>query len=295
MTNTSDGPGRPIPGTLEEKRQALDALLASMESVVIAFSGGVDSSFLLAAAAGVPGLRVLALTADSPSLPEADREEAVRFARRLGVEMRFVQTSEMESPRYVANGPDRCYHCKNALFDAVFETARAEGFRFVLYGANADDAGDYRPGQQAAKERGVRGPLAELGFTKAEIRESLRQMGLEVADKPAAACLSSRIPYGTPISATALAQVDRAERALTALGLPGCRVRAHGDVARIEVPSASIPRAAGEWREAVVEGVRAAGFRYVALDLVGYRTGSLNEVLRRGGSAAKRSKSGPST
>ncbi|MDZ4200038.1 MAG: ATP-dependent sacrificial sulfur transferase LarE [Kiritimatiellia bacterium] len=264
---------------LAGRRQALRELLARMESVAIAFSGGVDSSYLLAEAAGVPGLHVLALTADSPSLPTEDRLQAVALAKRLNVEHRFVRTAEMENPLYIANGPDRCYHCKSALFTELMDVAGREKIRFVLYGANADDQSDYRPGHRAAEECGIRAPLAELGFTKKEIREALRDMGLAVAEKPAAACLSSRIPYGTPISATLLDRVDRAESALRALGFSGCRVRAHGDVARLEVPPDAIEHAAGPIRLKIVEVVRQAGFRYVALDLAGYRTGSLNEVL----------------
>jgi len=264
---------------IDARLRKLNERLGSMKSVAIGFSGGVDSSFLLAAAIRVPGLRVVAFTAESPSLPAGDRADAESLARHLKVDHRYMKTAEMENPGYVANEPDRCYHCKSTLFRALFQAAAQEGLQYVLDGSNAEDASDYRPGRAAAAELGVRSPLAEVGFTKKEIRDVSRQWGLPTADKPAAACLSSRVPYGTPISFEVLQNIDRAEHAMRRLGFPCVRVRAHGDVARIEVAPESIPTAAGAMRSHIVEAVREAGFRYISLDLTGYRMGSLNEAL----------------
>jgi uncharacterized protein len=272
-------PDCPAESPAEERLERLNELLRGLGSAAIGFSGGVDSSFLLAAAVRIPGLRVVAYTAESASLPDGDRADAEALVSRLGVAHRRIRTQEMDNPGYVANAPDRCYHCKGTLFRALKHEAAREGLRHVLDGSNADDAGDYRPGRAAATELGVRSPLAEAGLTKRDIRELSRKWGLPTADKPAAACLSSRIPYGTPISPEALRRIDCAEQALRGLGFACVRVRAHGEVARIEVAPESIADATGPKRLPIVEAVRAAGFRYVSLDLTGYRTGSLNEGL----------------
>lgn len=279
MHSTESSPGVSVEPQTAARLEQLNRLLRELESVAIGFSGGVDSSFLVAAAVRIPGLRVVAYTAESASLPDGDRADADALARRLGVDHRHIRTGEMENPGYVANAPDRCYHCKSTLFRALALEAAREGLRHVLDGSNAEDASDYRPGRAAARELGVRSPLAEVGLTKKEIRDLSRNWGLSSADKPAAACLSSRIPYGTPISPDALRRVDRAEQALRAMGFGCVRVRAHGDVARIEIAPESLSEAAGSKRVRIVEAVREAGFRYVSLDLVGYRTGSLNEAL----------------
>lgn len=279
MISSSADPDRPADGGSAAKLERLEAILRGLGSAAIGFSGGVDSSFLLAAAVRTPGLRVVAYTAESASLPDGDRADADTLAARLGVPHRRIRTREMDNPGYVANAPDRCYHCKGTLFRALKREADREGLRHVLDGSNADDAGDYRPGRAAAAELGVRSPLAEAGLTKCDIRELSRKWGLPTADKPAAACLSSRIPYGTPISPEVLRRIDHAEQALRGLGFACVRVRVHGEVARIEVAPEFIADAAGPKRAAVVEAVRAAGFRYVSLDLTGYRLGSLNEGL----------------
>lgn len=263
----------------EERLARLDGILGGLGSAAIGFSGGVDSSFLLAAAVRIPGLRAVAFTAESESLPDADRADAVALAAKLGAEHRWIRTREMDNPGYVANAPDRCYHCKGTLFRALRREAERAGLRHVLDGSNADDSGDYRPGRAAAAELGVKSPLAEAGLTKDDIRELSRKWGLPTAEKPAAACLASRIPYGTPIAPETLRRIDRAEQALRGLGFACVRVRAHGEVARIEVAPEALADAAGPKRAPIIEAVRAAGFRYVSLDLTGYRTGSMNEVL----------------
>lgn len=259
----------------------LQAQLRGMGRVVIGFSGGVDSSFLLRTACDTLGPdNVLAVTADSPSLPRRDLESAKALAAGMQVRCLVLATDEMADARFTANPPNRCYFCKHHLFETVVKLAKEQGFHAVLDGNNADDVGDFRPGRKAAAELGVRSPLLEAGLTKAEIRAQSRLLGLPTADKPAAACLASRLPYGTPITAAALARIEGAEELLQELGFVHVRVREHGDVARIEVPAADIPRLADESvRRGLVPGLKKLGYRYVTLDLQGYRTGSMNEAV----------------
>ncbi len=248
--------------------------LARLESVVVAYSGGVDSALLAHQASDVLGRRALAVTASSPSLPPAELESCEATAGAWGLRWRAVSTDEMDRPAYVANGADRCWHCKSALMDQLLPIAEAEGATVVL-GVNLDDLGDHRPGRQAAADRGALFPLVDAGFSKADVRRCARHLGLEVWDKPAAACLASRLPYGTPVTLQTLDRVGRAETALRALGFRQVRVRHYGDTARVEVDTADLARAV-EAREAVVPAVRSAGYRYVTLDLEGFRSGNLN-------------------
>ena len=268
-------------GTLEAKEQKLHALLRGYGRVAVGFSGGVDSTLLLRVALDVLGAEnVLAVIADTPSLPRKEFAEAMHLAEGMGAACVVINPDELSDPRYAANPADRCYYCKKHLFEHIAGEAAARGFGIVLDGNNADDAGDYRPGRRAAQELGVRSPLMEAGLTKAEIRALSARAGLPTADKPAMACLASRIPYGTPVTADVLAQVERAETALRDAGFVQCRVRHHGEVARIEVAAGELPRLLDAvLRETVVRRVKEAGYRFVTLDLQGYRTGSLNEGL----------------
>ena len=265
----------------EAKQRALVERLARLDSLIVAYSGGVDSAYLAFAAQRALGGRLLAVTADSPSYPRSHREMAERVAGRLGFAHRFVETHEGENPDYARNPSNRCYFCKSELFD-VLEKLRAElGFEAVAYGVNLDDRGDFRPGHEAARERRVLSPLLDAGLAKSEIRELSRAAGLPTADLPASACLSSRIPYGMEVTPAKLRQIDAAEDALRGLGFAQLRVRHHGDVARIELAPEELARALDpEKARLVARAVRDCGFRYVALDLDGYRTGSLNEVLQ---------------
>jgi uncharacterized protein len=263
---------------LTEKLTQLKTRLTNLGSVLVAYSGGTDSSLLLRVAYEVLGNRVLAVTAFSPSLPLAERAEASLLARQIGARHRFLETYEVETEVYAANPPNRCYFCKLDISRALTTLAQAEGLAAVVDGNNADDRGDHRPGRQAARECGLISPLDEVGLTKAEIRTLAQHYGLPNWDKPASACLASRVPYGTRITVEVLAQIEAAEAALRELGLRQVRVRHHGDVARIEAEPDDLGRLL-EARATVAARLRALGYTYVTLDLEGFRSGSLNRSL----------------
>ena len=264
----------------EVKLERLRTQLREIGSAAVAFSSGVDSTFLLRVAHEELGENVVAVTAHSHSFPKRELDEAAAFCAREGVRHEIIDSEELDIPGFAENPPDRCYHCKKALFGKLVAFAQANGLAAVLEGSNMDDDGDYRPGRRAIRELGIRSPLHDAGLTKAEIRVLSKRMGLPTADKPSFACLASRFPYGERITAAGLERVERAEQWLmdAGLGLAQLRVRSHGDMARIEVPPADIPRLAARAEE-IVAALKSFGFTYVALDLQGYRTGSLNETL----------------
>src|SRR6266568_815692 len=263
--------------SLSVKTDRLRTILADMGGCVIGFSGGVDSTLLFAVAAELLGGRSLAVTATSQTYPERELNEARELAGQIGGRHLVIVSEELDIPEFRDNPRNRCYYCKRELFGKLRDIADREGLEFVLDGTNVDDAGDHRPGRTAAAELRVRSPLEEAGFTKQDIRDLSREMGLPTWDKPAFACLSSRFPYGTAITPERVGQVGLAEESLRGLGFRTLRVRYHGAVARIELGDAEFGRAVGNLRDEVVRLVKAAGFIYVALDLQGYRTGAMNE------------------
>jgi uncharacterized protein len=274
---------------LAAKAAALGERLRAGRRVLVAFSGGVDSSYLAWAAHQALGEDALAVTAVSPSYPAAHRRVAEQVVREFGLRHRFVDTHEMESADYRANAPDRCYHCKSELFSVLGALREELGFDAVAYGVNTDDTGDFRPGHRAAAERGVLSPFLDVGLGKAEIRALSRDAGLPTADLPASACLSSRLPYGTAVTPERLAQVEEGEERLRALGFRQVRLRHHGELARVEIDPSELPRALDPARaRAIVAAIKPLGFRFVSLDLEGYRTGALNEVLFVGDLSARR-------
>ncbi len=256
----------------------LDTLLAAItrhESAIVALSGGVDSATVAAAAFRALGGRALAVTSASASVSAEELGHARRVAAEIGIAHQIIQTREIDNPDYVRNGPDRCYFCKSALYDDLVALARAQGYAAVLNGTNADDLGDHRPGLEAATERAVFSPLLEAGMGKTAVRAVARELGVSVWDKPANACLASRLPYGTSVTLERLDQVGRAEAALAELGFKGHRVRHHGEVGRVEIPEEQLD-VAFHMRRQIAAALKAAGYRYAVLDLEGYRTGSLN-------------------
>jgi uncharacterized protein len=265
---------------LDAKRARLIARLSSLDSLVIAYSGGVDSAYLACAASqAMPG-RLLAVTADSASYPRRHRDIAEQIAAQFGFPHEFVQTAELERPEYRANPANRCYYCKTELYEHLSRLASDRGFAAIADGSNADDRGDYRPGRQAAREFGVISPLDEAELTKAEIRELARELGMPTWDEPASACLSSRIPYRSEVTEAKLAMIERAEEALRRRGFRICRVRHHDTLARVELGRDELARAIEpETSAAIVADLKAVGYQFVCLDLQGYRTGSLNEIL----------------
>lgn len=266
--------------TTQQKMDALKSILADMGSVIVAYSGGVDSAFLAAAANDALGRGALAVTAKSPSLAPAELKEAVELAERLGLNHRIVETHEVEREDYAANNPNRCFFCKDELYTYLSAYAREEGYEHIANGTNTDDLGDFRPGLNAAKQYGVRSPMVEADLSKADIRELSKDMDLPTWDKPAQACLSSRIPYGSMVTVEALTRIAQAEEFLHGLGIRQLRVRHHDTIARIEVePHDFLTLTDEAVRERVVAKFREIGYSYVTLDLQGFRSGSMNEVL----------------
>jgi uncharacterized protein len=260
---------------LDNKLQQMRAILRSLGSALVAYSGGVDSALVMTVAHQELGERALACIGVSPSYPTREMRAAIRLAEDLDVPFRLIDTEEYLDPNYAANPANRCYFCKTELHGQLQAIARAEGWAAVVDGNNASDLGDYRPGMTAAREHGVRSPLIEAGITKDDVRALAQALGLPVWDKPAMPCLSSRVPYGTPITPELLRQIEDAEDTLAALGFRQFRVRHHGDLARIELPDEDLPGALAQ-RAAIVAGAKAAGYRFVALDLAGFHSGSLN-------------------
>ncbi|ABF39164.1 conserved hypothetical protein [Candidatus Koribacter versatilis Ellin345] len=271
----------PLPElSLEKKQQSLEAHLRSLGRLLVAYSGGIDSAYLAYVAHQVLGDNMLAILADSASLARAQMRDALAFGEEQSIPVQVVQTSEMDSPDYRRNDAMRCFHCKDELFAVMERVATEHGYSKVAYGVNLDDQGDFRPGQRAAKQHGVVAPLLDAAMTKSDIRELARQAGLRVWDKPASACLSSRIEYGRPVTTEALEQVEKGEDALRGLGFRQVRVRHHGQIARIEIAKDEIARAmTPEMAREFTRVFKALGFTYVTLDLEGFRSGSMNSLL----------------
>jgi uncharacterized protein len=282
------GASSPEQDEVSAKIERLNAILRRLGSVVVCFSGGIDSALLLRAAHGVLGDQALGLTAVSPSLPPGEREESAAVARAIGARHEFVESHEIDDPSYAANGPDRCFHCKTELYSLTTAEARRRGFAAVTSGIIVDDLGDYRPGIDAARKNGVHFPLAEAGMTKSDVRTAAARLGLSIWNKPASACLSSRIPYGTSVTRERLARVGGLEADLKALGFRQVRVRYHElpggtplFLARIELPLDELARTLDpSTRQAILDAGKRHGYHHVTLDLAGYRMGSANEVLQ---------------
>jgi len=268
------------PSRLQEKQERLFSSLRAMGRVIVAFSGGTDSAYLAWAAGHVLGADALAMTADSVSLPESHKRDAEAFVRQFGLTHEYVRTLEFDNPDFVRNDPNRCFHCKDELFKRLEQAAGERGFGHIVYGVNVDDLGDYRPGQNAARQHQVAAPLADAGMTKADIRELSRLAGLPTWDRPASACLSSRIPYGTPVTIQTVKTVETGEERIKELGFRQFRVRFHGEMVRLEIAPDELPRALDvDMARRFTAIFKGLGFRYVTLDLEGYRQGSMNEVL----------------
>ena len=264
------------------KQDHLFELLRDMRRVIVAYSGGTDSAYLAWAAHQVLGENALAITADSASIPESHKRDAEAFVRQFGIRHEYVETHEFENPDYVKNDANRCFHCKDELFTVLNRMAAELGFENIVYGVNCDDLGDYRPGQRAAQMHQVKAPLVDAGLTKAEIRELSREAGLPTWDRPAAACLSSRIPYGTPVTIQNIKTVEIGEEEIRALGFRQFRTRFHGELVRIEIAPEELPRALDVEMTRKLTGIfKRLGYKYVTLDLEGYRQGAMNEVLVR--------------
>ena len=280
-TGTGDVASGPIHAAdITLKLRALEARLGLLGSLMVAYSGGVDSAFLAATAHRILGSRMIAVLADSPSLARRDFEQACEFARAQGIPLRIITTEELSRPEYQRNDAHRCFHCKDELFDAMETLGASLGFESIAYGMNADDTQDFRPGQRAAKEHAVLAPLAEAGLTKIEIRALAKAAGYSLWDRPAAPCLSSRVEYGRAVTPEILAQVEKAEESLRQLGFRELRVRHHGELARVEIARAELPSALTmEMLDAITVALKLAGFQYVTLDCVGFRSGAMNEVL----------------
>jgi len=272
------------------KLEILKEILRETESALIAYSGGVDSTFLLKIARDTLGSDVLAVTADSPTYPSQEIQEAKALARKLSVRHLTIETEEFADSNFVSNPPDRCYYCKKELFSKLRKIARENHLNHILDGSNLDDEKDFRPGMRAAREFGVRSPLREAGFTKEDIRQLSKELDLATWNKPALACLASRFPYGKPLTKQDLGRVGKAEKLLRDMGIGQIRVRHHGHIARIEVPRGEINRFLSDsFRKKLVDKLKELGYTYVTLDLEGYRTGSMNEVLPHLSPSARKS------
>jgi len=268
---------------LDAKEQALFDVLRNLRRVIVAYSGGTDSAYLAWAAHRVLGSGAIAITADSPSIPNSHKRDAEAFARDCGFRHEYIDTYEFDNPDYAKNDKDRCFHCKDELFVRLEEFAKVRGYDHIIYGVNKDDLGDYRPGQRAAKIHQVKAPLVEAGLTKAEIRELSRRAGLSTWDRPAAACLSSRVPYGTAVTVKTIQTIEQGEEAIRALGFKQFRVRFHGELVRIEIAPDELAKALTvENAQRFTAIFKPLGFLYVTIDLEGYRQGSLNAALAAG-------------